>query len=57
MFKKSILSLAAASFGFSGNSFAYQESDIIVRGGAAKVSSDASSGLIGSIRQHLAILA
>ncbi|WP_156493322.1 hypothetical protein [Oleiphilus sp. HI0125] len=57
MFKKSILSLAVASFGFSGNSFAYQESDIIVRGGAAKVSSNASSGLIGSIRQHLAILA
>jgi outer membrane protein len=47
MFKKSILTLAVASIGFSVNAFAYEEGDIIVRGGAAKVSPDASSGLIG----------
>ena len=47
MFKKTLLSLSIASIALSATpAFAYEEGDIIVRGGAAKVSPDASSGMI-----------
>lgn len=47
MLKKTLLSLSIASIALSANpAFAYEAGDIIVRGGAAKVAPDASSGMI-----------
>ena len=47
MLKKTLLSLSIASIALGASSaFAYESGDIIVRGGAAKVSPDASSGMI-----------
>lgn len=45
--KKTLLSLSIASVALgAGSAFAYEEGDIIIRGGAAKVAPDASSGTI-----------
>jgi outer membrane protein len=47
MLKKTLLSLSIASIALSASTaFAYEEGDIILRGGAAKVAPDASSGMI-----------
>lgn len=45
--KKTLLSVSIASVAFgTGSAFAYEQGDIIVRGGAAKVAPDGSSGTI-----------
>ncbi|KZY67297.1 hypothetical protein A3742_13910 [Oleiphilus sp. HI0071] len=47
MLKKTLLSLSIASIALSASpAFAYESGDIIVRGGAANVTPDASSGMI-----------
>ncbi len=47
MLKQTLLSLSIASIALGANpAFAYEAGDIIVRGGAAKVAPDASSGMI-----------